>query len=142
MTAKHSGLVGDSGKVAARIEQLINDTGGWRGALLEDIRALVHEVEPGVIEDWKWKGTPVWSHHGMVLHANPFKAKVKITFLHGAQLKDPEKLFNAGLDGNKWRAIDLFETDKLDRDAFKRLLHEAIEYNEAHDVPKSKGSNI
>ena len=125
-----------------RIDLLIANTDGWRGQLMATIRALIHEVDPDVIEDWKWKGTPVWSHDGMYVHANPFKEKVKITFLHGAQLKDPDKLFNNGLDGNKWRAIDLFERDTLKPQAFKRLLREAIDYNATHQVPKSKGSNL
>ncbi|MCB2197946.1 DUF1801 domain-containing protein [bacterium] len=128
--------------VAKRIEQLIADTGGWRGELIAEIRRIVHEVDPEVVEDWKWKGTPVWSHEGMYVHANPFKNKVKITFLHGAQLEDRENLFNAGLDGNKWRAIDLFEDDHLDSASFKRLLGEAIEYNSRNNVAKSKGSNL
>jgi len=93
-----------------------------------------------VVEEWKWMGTPVWSHAGMFVLANPHKDKVKITFFHGAQLKDPGCLFNAGLDGGKWRAIDLREGDRLDRMKFKALLREAIAWNESHRVPESRGS--
>jgi hypothetical protein len=125
---------------AQQIEKRISELGDWRGQRLAEIRQLIHEVDPQVIEEWKWMGTPVWSHHGMYANANPFKDKVKITFLHGAQLSDPHKLFNTGLDGNKWRAIDYREGDKIDKPKFKALLREAIAYNQAHDVPKSKGS--
>ena len=96
--------------------------------------------DPEVIEDWKWMGTPVWSHEGMYALANAHKDKVKLTFHHGAQLPDPKKLFNAGLGGNKWRAIDLREADKIDRSALKALLREAIAYNTTHPVPRSRGS--
>jgi hypothetical protein len=85
-------------------------------------------------------GTPVWSHAGMVVLANPHKDKVKLTFFHGAKLADPDGLFNAGLDGGKWRAIDLFEGDRIDKPALKALLRAAIAYNTSHAVPKSKGS--
>lgn len=123
-----------------QIETRIAELGDWRGERLAEIRALIHEVDPAVIEEWKWMGTPVWSHDGMYVLANPHKDKVKITFFHGAQLVDPKKLFNAGLDGNKWRAIDLREADKIDKPAFKALLREAVAYNSSHSVPKSKGS--
>ena len=125
---------------ARRIDKMIADVGGWRGERLAEIRTLIHEVDPEVVEEWKWMGTPVWSHEGMYANANAFKDKVKLTFLHGAQLSDPRKLFNAGLDGNKWRAIDVREGDKIDKTALKALLREAIAYNTTHAVPKSKGS--
>ncbi|HEX5748501.1 MAG TPA: DUF1801 domain-containing protein [Archangium sp.] len=125
---------------SARIDQRIASLGDWRGARLAEIRKLIHEVDPEVVEDWKWMGTPVWSHEGMYVLANPHKDKVKITFFHGAQLPDPQKLFNAGLEGGKWRAIDLREGDKLDTPALKALLRAAVAYNTAHPVPKSKGS--
>ncbi|MEZ4248155.1 MAG: DUF1801 domain-containing protein [Polyangiales bacterium] len=107
---------------------------------MKEIRATIHRVDPEVVEEWKWKGTPVWSHDGMYVLADPFKDKVKITFFHGAQLADPKKLFNNGLDGNKWRAIDLRESDRLDPKAFEALLREAIAYNTSNSVAKSKGS--
>jgi len=123
-----------------RIDELIAFVGDWRGEWLAEIRRLIHEVDPGVIEDWKWMGTPVWSHEGMYALANAHKDKVKLTFHHGAQLSDPKKLFNNGLTGNKWRAIDIYEGDKIDKNALKELLRAAIAYNKTHKVPKSKGS--
>lgn len=123
-----------------RIDRMIAGLADWRGAMLAEIRRLIREVDPEVIEDWKWMGTPVWSHDGMYALANAHKDKVKITFHHGARLRDPKKLFNAGLDGNQWRAIDLREGDTLDKPALKALLREAIAYNATHAVPRSKGS--
>ena len=123
-----------------RIDQRIADLGDWRGERLAEIRKLIHEVDPAVIEEWKWMGTPVWSHEGMYALANAHKDKVKLTFFHGAQLPDPKKLFNAGLAGGKWRAIDLREGDRIDKAGLKALLREAVAYNTTHSVPKSKGS--
>jgi hypothetical protein len=97
-------------------------------------------VDPEVVEEWKWMGTPVWSHEGMYALANAHKGKVKLTFVHGARIPDPRKLFNAGLGGNQWRAIDVREGDRMDRTALKALLREAVAYNTTHTVPKSKGS--
>jgi hypothetical protein len=125
---------------SSRIDKAIADLGDWRGARLAEIRALIHEVDPGVVEEWKWMGSPVWSHDGMYALANAHKDKVKLTFYHGAQLPDPRKLFNAGLGGNKWRAIDLREGDRIDKVALKALLRAAIAYNATHSVPKSRGS--
>ncbi|RPH64749.1 MAG: DUF1801 domain-containing protein [Acidobacteria bacterium] len=130
----------DATGASKRIDELIAFVGGWRGEWLAEIRRLIHEVDPDVIEDWKWMGTPVWSHDGMYALANAHRDKVKLTFHHGAQLSDPKKLFNNGLTGNKWRAIDIYETDKIDKTALKALLREAIAYNRTHKVPKSKGS--
>jgi hypothetical protein len=123
-----------------RIDRRIASLGDWRGERLAELRALIHAVDPQVIEEWKWMGTPVWSHDGMVVLANPHKDKVKLTFFHGAKLSDPGKLFNAGLAGGKWRAIDFREGDTIDKAALKALLREAIAYNTTHRVPKSKGS--
>jgi len=125
---------------AKRIDQLIADVGDWRGERLAEIRALIRAVDPEVIEEWKWMGTPVWSHDGMYVLANPHKDKVKLQFFHGAKLADPRNLFNAGLDGNKWRAIDFFEGDAIDKTALKALLRAAIAHNTEHSVPRSKGS--
>jgi hypothetical protein len=123
-----------------KIDQMIARVGDWRGERLAQIRALIHEVDPDVVEEWKWMGTPVWSHDGMYVLANPHKGKVKLQFFHGAKLADPKKMFNAGLDGGTWRAIDFFEGDKINKTALKALLREAVAYNKAHSVPKSKGS--
>jgi hypothetical protein len=134
--AKSSAPMGAS----ERIENAIAELGDWRGERLAEIRKLIHEVDSQVVEEWKWMGTPVWSHEGMYALANAHKDKVKITFFHGANLRDPKKLFNAGLAGNKWRAIDLREGDKIDTRALAALLREAVAYNTKHSVPKSKGS--
>ena len=123
-----------------RIDKRIADLRDWRGERLAEIRTLIHEVDPEVVEEWKWMGSPVWSHDGMYALGNAHKDKVKLTFHHGAQLPDPKKLFNAGLGGNKWRAIDFREGDTIDKTALKALLREAVAYNTTHSVPKSKGS--
>jgi hypothetical protein len=125
-----------------RIDKEISDLRDWRGDMLAKIRMLIHEADPEVVEEWKWMGTPVWSHSGMYVLANAHKDKVKVTFFFGAKLADPKKLFNAGLEGKKWRAIDLLEGDKVDERALKALIREAVAYNETHDVPKSKGSRL
>jgi len=129
-----------STNASKRIDELIAGLDDWRGDRMAEIRRIIHEVDPDVLEEWKWMGTPVWSHDGMYLLANAHKQKVKLQFFHGAQLSDPKKLFNAGLGGNKWRAIDYFEGDKIDKAALKALLREAISYNVTHKVPKSRGS--
>jgi hypothetical protein len=123
-----------------RIDKSLADLGDWRGERLAEIRELIHEVDPEVVEEWKWMGSPVWSHAGMYALANAHKAKVKLTFFHGAELPDPRKLFNAGLGGNKWRAIDLREGDTIDQTALAALLREAVAYNTKHPVAKSRGS--
>lgn len=123
-----------------RIDRKIASLGDWRGERMAELRTLIHEVDPDVVEDWKWMGTPVWSHAGMYVLANAHKDKVKLTFFHGARLADPDGLFNAGLDGGKWRAIDFREGDRIDKPALRALLRAAIAYNTAHAVPKSKGS--
>lgn len=137
---KGSGATKAEADAPERIDRLIAGLADWRGERLAQIRALIHEVDPEVVEDWKWMGTPVWSHDGMYALANPHKQKVKLQFFHGAQLADPDGLFNAGLGGGKWRAIDIFEEDAIDEGALKALLREAIEYNRTHTVAKSKGS--
>ena len=130
----------DTMSASQRIDRKIASLEDWRGERLAEIRKLIHDVDPQVVEDWKWMGTPVWSHDGMVVLANAHKDKVKLTFFHGAKLRDPGQLFNAGLDGGKWRAIDFREGDGIDRPKLKALLREAIAYNTTHSVPKSRGS--
>lgn len=127
---------------STRIDKRIADLRDWRGEKLAEIRTLIHEVDPQVVEEWKWMGSPVWSHEGMYAVANAHKGKVKLTFFHGARLPDPRKLFNAGLQGNTWRAIDFREGDRINRTALKALLREAIAYNTTHSVPKSRGSRL
>jgi len=138
MAGKTSGKSPTS--ASKRIDRSIRDLGDWRGERLAEIRRLIKEADPEVVEEWKWMGTPVWSHEGMYALANAHKDKVKLTFLHGAELADPKKLFNAGLGGNKWRAIDFREGDKTDKAALKALLREAVAFNASHSVPKSRGS--
>jgi hypothetical protein len=140
MVRKPAATSADAMSASQRIDDRIASLGDWRGERLAQLRALIHAVDPDVIEEWKWMGTPVWSHDGMYALANPHKDKVKLTFFHGARLKDPGRLFNAGLDGGKWRAIDFREADKIDKPKLEALLREAIAYNATHPVPKSRGS--
>ena len=113
-----------------RIDQLIADLTDWRGKTLASIRKTILETDREIIEEWKWMGSPVWSRDGMIAVGNAHKDKVKLTFSHGASLPDPDKLFNAGLGGNMWRAIDLFEGDKINQRALKTLVRAAIDYNQ------------
>ena len=113
-----------------RIDQLIEGLTDWRGKTLASIRNSILEADRQIIEEWKWMGSPAWSRDGMIAVGNAHKDKVKLTFSHGAQLPDPDKLFNAGLGGNAWRAIDLFEGDKIKERALKNLVHAAVEYNQ------------
>jgi hypothetical protein len=112
-----------------RIDELIAKLTDWRGKTLAGVRKSFLAADPEMIEEWKWMGSPVWSRDGMIAVANAHKAKVKLTFIQGAHLADPDKLFNAGLDGNAWRAIDLLEGDKLNERALKNLVRAAIDYN-------------
>ncbi|MGV8854810.1 MAG: DUF1801 domain-containing protein [Devosia sp.] len=115
---------------AERIDQLIAETTDWRGARLAAVRKAILAADPDIIEEWKWMGSPVWSRAGMIAVANAHKGKVKVTFAHGAQLADPDRLFNDGLDGNARRAIDFFENDKVDAAALTALVQAAIAYNQ------------
>jgi hypothetical protein len=112
------------------IDQLIAGITDWRGKTLSSVRKAILEADPEIIEEWKWMGSPVWSRDGMIAVGNAHKDKVKLTFAHGAQLADPDKLFNAGLEGNARRAIDFFEGDKVNARALKSLVRAAIEYNQ------------
>lgn len=108
--------------------------------MMAQLREIIHEVNPAVVEDWKYMGAPFWSHEGMFAHGNIFKAKVKLTLHHGAHLPDPCKLFNASLSAKQSRAIDLYAGDEIDFMALKTLLRDAMKYNERYAVRKSKGS--
>lgn len=114
---------------SARIDRLLSDLDDWRGARLTEIRGLIHEELPDVTETWKWMGSPVWERNGIIAVGNAHKAKVKLTFAQGAHLEDRGRLFNAGLGGKTWRAIDLSEADTLDATAFRALIREAADYN-------------
>jgi hypothetical protein len=111
--------------IDARIEEL----GDWRGKTLSDVRALIKEADPEVVEEWKWRGVPVWSHDGLVCTGETYKSIVKLTFAKGASLEDPANLFNSSLEGNTRRAIDLHEGDQVDKDAFKTLIRAAVARN-------------
>jgi len=113
-----------------RIDQLIAELTDWRGKTFASIRKSILEADREIIEEWKWMGSPVWSHDGIIAVANAHKGKVKLTFAHGAGLPDPDKLFNAGLEGNARRAIDFFEGDKINERALKNLVHAAVDYNQ------------
>ncbi len=114
---------------SARITARIAALGDWRGDALARMRALIQEAAPDVIEEWKWMGTPVWSHGGIVCTGESYKDKVKLTFAKGASLRDPAGLFNASLDGNTRRAIDIHAGEAVEADAFKALIREAVAFN-------------
>lgn len=120
----------DSGKSASDlIDERIKELGDWRGRMLARIRELVREADPEIVEEWKWRGTPVWSHGGIVCTGETYKNVVKVTFAKGAALKDSSGLFNSSLDGNVRRAIDIREGDKFDEAAFKDLVRAAVALN-------------
>jgi hypothetical protein len=117
-----------------RIDERIAELGGWRGETLRRMRELIREADPDVVEEWKWvkktnPGTPVWSHDGIICTGEAYKSVVKLTFLKGASLGDPAKLFNASLEGNARRAIDIHEGEEVDAEAFRALIREAVAFN-------------
>jgi hypothetical protein len=120
--------------ISARIAEL----GDWRGATLRRMRQLIHEADPGVVEEWKWRGTPVWSHDGIVCTGESYKKAVKLTFAKGASLEDPARLFNSSLDGNVRRAIDIHEGEEIEESAFKALVREAVALNASSKAKRSK----
>jgi len=120
-----------------QIDQLIAGLSDWRGKKLAAIRKSILETDPGIIEEWKWMGSPVWSRDGMIAVGDAHKDKVKLTFSHGASLPDPDKLFNAGFGGKVWRAIDVFEGDEIDGQALKNLVRAAIDFNQAKSKKKA-----
>ena len=111
------------------ISRRIAELGDWRGETLARVRKLIKEADPDVVEEWKWMGTPVWSHDGIICTGESYKSVVKLTFAKGASLKDPARLFNSSLDGNVRRAIDIHEGGKVDQAAFKALVREAVALN-------------
>jgi len=124
-----------------RIDQLIAGLTDWRGKTLAGIRRTILEADREIIEEWKWMGSPVWSRDGIIAVGNAHKEKVKLTFAHGAKLEDPDKLFNAGLDGNAYRAIDLFEGDNINERALKNLVRAAIDYNQTKSKKKAPAAS-
>jgi hypothetical protein len=120
------------------ITQRIADLADWRGETLARVRKLIHEADPDVVEEWKWRGVPVWSHDGIICTGETYKAVVKLTFAKGALLKDPTRLFNSSLDGNTRRAIDIHEGEAIDEGAFKAVVREAIALNRLGKKPPKK----
>ena len=117
------------------IDKQIADLADWRGKMLARLRKIIRGADPGIVEEWKWRGSPCWSYDGLICVANAHKDKVKLTFAQGASLPDPDKLFNAGLGGNRWRAIDLGEGDRFDERALKSIIRAAV----AHNIAGRKG---
>jgi hypothetical protein len=113
------------------IDARIKELGDWRGEMLSQLRALIKQADPKVVEEWKWRGTPVWSHDGLICTGETYKNVVKMTFFKGASLKDPSGLFNSSLEGNARRAIDFHEGDKVDEGAFRALIRAAVALNKS-----------
>lgn len=127
--AKKKGSQGASESASQLIDERIKALGDWRGKTLAKVRQLIKEADPDIEEEWKWRGTPVWSHGGIVCTGETYKQVVKMTFAKGASLPDPKKLFNSSLEGNTRRAIDIHEGEKIDEAALKKLFRAAVELN-------------
>ena len=128
-----------AGEAASQlISERIAELGDWRGDTLARMRALIRDSDPDVVEEWKWMGTPVWSHGGGICTGESYKSIVKLTFFKGASLKDPAKLFNASLDGNARRAIDIHEGEEIDANAFKALIRAAVARNTSREKRPTK----
>ena len=126
---KRSGARQEGESASQLISKRIAELGDWRGETLRRVRALIKEADPDVLEEWKWMGTPVWSHNGIVCTGETYKNVVKMTFAKGASLKDPSRLFNSSLDGNTRRAIDIREGEEIDAPALKALIRAAVAFN-------------
>jgi hypothetical protein len=131
MDTKHDAKEGQPGSPSQLIDARITELGDWRGAMLARVRGLIRRADPDVIEEWKWRGVPVWSHAGIICTGETYRHVVKLTFAKGAALDDPSRLFNASLDGNTRRAIDIREGDTIDEAAFQALIRAAIALNTA-----------
>jgi hypothetical protein len=126
---------------SALIDERIRELGDWRGRTLARVRQLVHDADPDIVEEWKWMGTPTWSHAGIVCTGETYKSVVKMTFAKGASLKDPSRLFNSSLDGNTRRAIDIHEGETIDEAALTRLIRDAVDLNvESASKPKARSA--
>jgi hypothetical protein len=123
---------------SARIDKYISALTDWRGKMLSELREIICNTDPEILEEWKWMGSPVWSLNGILAVGNAHKHKVKLTFAQGASLPDPHKTFNAGLEGNRWRAIDFFEGDKINAAALRKLVRAAIAQNNLKTTGKPK----
>lgn len=133
---KSDAIQGES--ASALISKRIAELGDWRGETLARMRKLIKQADPDVVEEWKWMGTPVWSHDGIICTGESYKSVVKLTFAKGASLKDPSKLFNSSLDGNTRRAIDIHEGEQVDASAFKALVRQAVAFNGSGKSKPSK----
>ncbi len=120
-----------------QIDNMVAELADWRGKTFADIRRIIREADPEIVEEWKWMGTPVWSHGGIVCIANAFKDKVKLTFDKGASVADPDSLYNNGLDGKKWRSIDFLEGDRIRETELRNLVRSAVAYNLAQVKTKA-----
>src|SRR5512141_1810736 len=124
---------------ARMIDERIRELGDWRGKMLSELRRLIRQADPGVVEEWKWRGVPVWSHDGLICTGETYKTIVKLTFFKGASLQDPSGLFNASLEGNARRAIDFHEGEAIDEDAFRAWIRAAASLNESSGrAPKER----
>ena len=131
MAGTNSNSDARQGNPSRLIDARIAELGDWRGETLARVRGLIREADPGVVEEWKWRGVPVWSHGGIICTGETYRNVVKLTFAKGASLDDPSRLFNSSLEGNVRRAIDLGEGDEIDEKAFKALVREAVALNAA-----------
>jgi hypothetical protein len=120
-----------------RIDQLVENLPDWRGKTLAGLRKIILAADPGITEEWKWMGSPVWSLDGHIAVGNAHRDKIKLTFANGAKLPDPDKLFNAGLGGAVWRAIDLYEGDKISERSLKQLVRAAVDFNRSKSQKKA-----
>jgi len=137
---KKSGA-GQGESASELISERIAELGDWRGETLSRMRQLIKEADPDVVEEWKWMGTPVWSHDGIICTGESYKSVVKLTFSKGASLKDPARLFNSSLDGNARRAIDIHEGEEVDASAFKALIRQAVSLNSSKSKPSKKAKS-
>jgi hypothetical protein len=128
----------DSAAASANITRRIEELGDWRGDTLAHVRRIIHEADPDILEEWKWRGTPVWSHDGIVCTGETYKQVVKLTFARGASIEDPAQLFNSSLEGNVRRAIDLHEGDEISDVAFRQLIRAAVDANIAARAQRGK----
>ena len=115
------------------IDKYIENLADWRSEKLSYLRKIIHDADPKIVEEWKWMGSPCFSRNGLIIVANAHKDKIKLTFSNGANLPDPEKVFNNGLNGNKWRSIDIYENDKINENSLKNLINSAVTYNLSKD---------
>jgi hypothetical protein len=132
-----TGSITKANPASKLIDAKIKELGDWRGTMLSRIRALIKDADPDVVEEWKWRGVPVWSHDGIISTGETYKSVVKMTFAKGAALKDPSRLFNSSLEGNTRRAIDFREGEKINEEALKTLVRAAVTLNKSKAKTKS-----